>query len=88
MTNYEYAGEMQELCFKISQAHKAMEKTGLHDFYLAASNGFAELRKNYTVEEAQAVASEEQMEMLESSKAYVNEVVKQAAEKLDKEIAI
>ena len=88
MTYYEYAGEMERLCFKISQAHKVLEKTGLHDFYLAASNGFAELRNNYTVEEAETVASEEQMEMLESSRAYVNEVEKQAAEKLDKEISI
>lgn len=88
MTNYEYAGEMQELCFRISQAHKAMGKTGLHDFYKAASDGFEELRNNYTVAEAETVASEEQMEMLESSKAYVKEVTQQAAEQIDKEIAI
>lgn len=88
MTNYEYAGEMQELCFQASQAHKAMEETGLSEFYRATSEGFAQMRKDYSVEEAGKTVTKEQMEMLENSTAYVKELRKQAAEKIDKEIAI
>lgn len=86
MTFYEYAGEMQELCFKISQAHKAMGDTGLYDFYFATSRGYEKARDNFSVREAEAYVNEEQMKMLENSRAYVKEVQKQAAEKLDQEV--
>ena len=88
MTNYEYAGEMQELCFKISQACKVLEKKGLQDFYAAAGDGFAEVQKKYSVEEAEMAISQDQEEQLESTVAYKKELEKQAAEKLDKEISI
>ena len=88
MTNYEYAGEMQELCFKISQAFKVLGDSGLYDFYYAASIGFEEIRKNYSVEEAQQLVENDEVKQLESTAAYVKEVQKQAAEKLDKEITI
>ena len=88
MTNYEYAGEMQELSFKISQACKVLEQKGLQDFYKAASDGFAEMRNAYSVEEAAKEISNDQEEQLEATAAYVKELQKEAAEKLDKEIAI
>ena len=86
MTNYEYAGEMQELCFKVSQAHKAMGQTGLFEFYLATSEGYAKLREGYSVEEAGAKVTSDQMEMLENSIAYVKDLQKQAADKIGQEI--
>lgn len=85
MTNYEHAGEMQELCFKASQAFRVLEDKGLHDFYLAASNGYEEMRNSYSVEEAENPVDEEQLKTLESVAAYVKEVQQQAAEKLGQE---
>ena len=88
MTKYEYAGEMQELCFKISQTCKVLEEQGLQDFYSAASQGFADMQANYSVAEAEMVINKDQEQQLESTAAYVKELQQQAAEKLDKEIAI
>lgn len=86
MTKYVYAGEMQELCFKISQVCKVLEEEGLQDFYYAASEGFVEIRKNYSVAEADTPISSDQEEQLESTAAYLKELHQQAAEKLDQEI--
>lgn len=88
MTKYEYAGEMQELCFRISQAYKVLGDTGLYDFYYATSKGFAEIRNSYSVKEAQQTVNHEQIEQLENTTAFAKDVRKQAAYKLDKEIAI
>ena len=87
MTKYEYAGEMQELCFKISQVCKVLEEEGMQDFYHAASEGFEKMRKDYSVAEAQQYISDDQEKQLEATAAYVKELQKQAAEKLDKEIS-
>ena len=86
MKKYEYAGEMQELCFKVSQACKVLGDKGLQDFYEAAREGFVELRNNYSVEEADAPIDADQEKILESTAAYVKEVEKEAAAKLDREI--
>lgn len=86
MTNYEYAGEMLELCLKISQAYKVLGDTGLYDFYYAASTGFDEIRKNMSVEDAQVPADEDQLSILESTIAYEKDVKKQAAKQLDQEV--
>lgn len=86
MTNYEYYGEMQELCFKISQAFKVLGDSGLYDFYYAASEGFDEVRKNFTVEEAQRIVDDSELKQLESTAAYVKEVEEQATAKLDQEV--
>ena len=86
MTYYEYAGEMQELCFKISQAQKVLEETGLYDFYYATSTGFEELRKKMSVEEADRPIDKDQEETLENTSAYLKDVQQQATEKLDQEV--
>ena len=86
MTNYEYHVEMQRLCFKISQAQKVLEETGLHDFYYATSTGFEELREKMSVEEADRPIDKNQEETLENTSAYLSEVEKQAVEKLDREV--
>ena len=88
MTNYEYAGEMQELCFSISQACKVLEEKGLQDFYGAAGDGFAEMQKKYSVEEAEMVITKDQEEQLEATAAYAKELRNEAANKIDKEIAV
>ena len=86
MTYYEYAGEMQELCFKISQAQKVLGETGLYDFYYATSTGFEELREKMSVEEADRLIDKDQEETLENTSAYVKEVQHKAAEKLGQEV--
>lgn len=86
MTYYEYAGEMQELCFKISQAQKVLGETGLYDFYYATSTGFEKLRKEMSVEEADRPIDKDQEETLENTSAYLKEVQKEATEKLDQEV--
>ena len=88
MTNYEYAGEKQELCFSISQRCKVLGDKGLQDFYGAANDGFAQMREEYSVEEAAKVISKDQEEQLDATAAYAKELGAEAAEKLDKEIAI
>ena len=88
MTKYEYAGEMQELCFKISQVCKVLDDEGMQDFYKATSESYQKIRKDYSVEEAAMVISDDQEKQLENTAAYAKELQKQAAEKLDKEIAI
>ena len=88
MTNYVYAEKMQELCFQISQACKVLEEKGLQDFYGAASDGFAQMRKEYSVEEAAKVISKDQEDQLDATAAYAKELRKEAAEQIDKEIAI
>ena len=60
----------------------------MQDFYKATSDGFEKMRKAYSVEEAAMVISDDQEKQLESTAAYVKELQKQAAEKLDKEISI
>ena len=86
MTYYEYYVEMQRLCFKISQAQKVLEETGLHDFYYATSTGFIKLRKEMSVDEANRLIDKSQEEALENSSAYSSEVEKQAVEKLYREV--
>ena len=86
MTKYEYTGEMQKLCFKISQACKVLDDKGLQEFYLAASEGYVKIRESYTVEEAQGLVDNKQLDMLESTTAYVKEVQKKAGYKLDLEV--
>lgn len=81
MTYYEYAGEMQELCFKISQAQKVLGETGLYDFYYTTSTGFEELREKMSVEEADRPIDKNQEETLENTGAYLKEVQKEATEK-------
>ena len=86
ITNYEYHVEMQRLCFKISQAQKVLEETGLHDFYYATSTGFEKLRGEMSVDEADRPIDKSQEEALENTSAYLSEVEKKAVEKLDREV--
>ena len=88
MTNYEYAGEMQELCFSISQACKVMEEKGMQDFYGAACDGFALKRKSYSVDEAAMLINKSQEEQLEATAAYAKESRNKAAVQIDKELAV
>ena len=86
MTYYEYAGEMQEMCFKISQAYKVLGDTGLYDFYYAASTGFDDIRKTMSVEDAEKPADKDELAILESTAAYYKDVQEQAAKQLDQEV--
>jgi hypothetical protein len=86
MTNYVYAGEMHELCFKISQAFKVLGERGLHDFYSAASIGYDAMQESMSVAEAGLIITKSQEETLESTAAYYKEITKEACAKLDQEV--
>ena len=62
MTTYNYMIEMQELCFRISQACKTMGKTGTQDVYAACEKGFYEMAKELTCEEAGSAINPDQID--------------------------
>lgn len=86
MTYYEYVGEMQELCFKVSQALKVLGECGLYTFYYAASKGYQFIREDLSCAEAGLDTTKDQLEVMESTAAYLKEVEKQACAKLDQEV--
>lgn len=81
MTKSEYATEMRDLCLKLTEILKPLGEVGLFNFYLAASNGFEEIHNNYTKEEAETLISKDEIEQIESTKAYIKELQQEAAEK-------
>lgn len=62
MTTYNYFIEMQDMCFRISQACKAMNKRGTQDVYAACEKGFYEMAKELTCEEAGSAINPDQID--------------------------
>ena len=81
MTKREYANEMRELCLKLTEILKPIEEVGLFNFYLAASNEFEKIHNNFTKEEAETLISKDEIESIESTKAYIKELQQEAADK-------
>ena len=73
MTYYENAVEMKELCSKITQVCKTQGEYGLSNFYATASEGYEELCKNYSEEEANKLAEDDKEQALKELIAYVKE---------------
>ena len=82
MTYYNYVSEMQELCFRATQALTVLGKNGTKDFYSAAEVGFSNLMDeldNKTASEVSVHINQDQLDTLVSTKNFVEEQENQAA---------
>lgn len=82
MTYYNYVSEMQELCFRATQALTVLGKNGTKDFYSAAEVGFAkelEDLNNKPVGEVSVHINQDQLDTLVSCKKFVETQENQAA---------
>lgn len=82
MTYYNYVSEMQELCFRATQALIVLGKNGTKDFYSAAEVGFSKLLdelNNKPVEEVSVSINQDQLDTYISTKAFVEDQEQQAA---------
>ena len=79
MTIYTYMTEMQELCFRIAQACKAMNKKGTQDVYEACELGFGEKAKALTREKAESAITPDQLSMYVCTQNFCKEQEKAAA---------
>jgi hypothetical protein len=86
MTTYNYFIEMQDMCFRISQACKAMNKRGTQDVYAACERGFGEMAKELNCEEAGCTITQDQLDTYLCTKNFCAEQVKQAADKINTDI--
>lgn len=85
MTTYNYLSEMQELCFRASQALTVLEDAGLKDFYSAAEQGFFSKMDGMPVPEAEKPINQSQVEQYLITKEFVETKEYEAAEKLREE---
>ena len=79
MTTYNYMIEMQEMCFKIAQACKAMGKTGTQDVYTACEYGFGEMAKQLTCEEASSNINQDQIDTYVCTQNFCAQQEREAA---------
>ena len=82
MTYYNYVSEMQELCFRATQALTVLGKNGTKDFYSAAEVGFSKLMDeldNKPVSEVSEHINQDQLDTLVSTKNFVEDQENQAA---------
>lgn len=82
MTNYNYVSEMQELCFRATQALTVLGKDGTKDFYSAAEIGFSKQMEELNskpIEEVSKHVSQDQIDTYLSCKKFVEEQENQAA---------
>ena len=86
MTTYNYMIEMQDMCFRISQACKAMNKRGTQDVYEACERGFGEMAKELTCEEAGRTITQDQLDTYVCTQNFCKVQEKQAAYKINLEI--
>ena len=85
MTYYNYVSEMQELCFRATQALTVLGKNGTKDFYSAAEIGFStqmEELNNKPVSEVSVSINQDQLDTLVSTKKFVEDQENQAASTL------
>ena len=79
MTTYNYMIEMQDMCFRISQACKAMNKRGTQDVYAACERGFGEMAKELNCEEAGRAINQDQLDIYVCTQNFCKEQEKKAA---------
>ena len=79
MTTYVYMTEMAEMCYRISQACKVMEKTGTQDVYTACSKGFLEMAAGLTFEEAGCTINQDQLDTYVCTQNFCKEQEQAAA---------
>lgn len=86
MTTYNYFIEMQDMCFRISQACKAMNKRGTQDVYAACVRGFGEMAKELNCEEAARTINQDQTDTYVCTKNFCEEQEKAAASYISNQI--
>ena len=86
MTTYNYMIEMQDMCFRISQACKAMGKKGTQDVYYACYLGFGEMAKELNCEEAGSTITQDQLDTYVCTKNFCEEQTKAAASYISNQI--
>ena len=82
MTYYNYVSEMQQLCFRATQALDGLGKIGTQDFYAAAEVGFAKLLEDANskpVSEISHQITKDQADTLNSTREFVAQQEEQAA---------
>ena len=87
MTTYNYMIEMQEMCFRISQACKSMGKKGTQDVYAACELGFGEMAKALTCEEAGSTITQDQLDTFVCTKNFCAEQEKAAAAFIENQLS-
>ncbi|MBO7735106.1 MAG: hypothetical protein J6S67_21260 [Methanobrevibacter sp.] len=85
MTTYNYMSEMQEMCFRATQALIVLGDKGMQDFYAAAEQGFYNRANGLSVEEANAPINVSQIDSYLATKDFVESKEYEAALKLKKE---
>ena len=85
MTYYNYVCEMQELCFRASQALMVTGEKGLEDFYKAAELGFYNCSKDMPIEKANETIGQSQIDAYLQTKKYAEECEDRAAYRLKEE---
>lgn len=87
MTTYNYMIEMQEMCFRIAQACKALGKKGTYDVYAACEKGYGEMAKELTCEEASKVITQDQVDMFLCIQNFCKEQTEKAAAFIELQIS-
>ena len=79
MTTYNYMIEMQEMCFRITQACKVMGKQGTQDLYAACELGLGKMAKELTCEDAGKTISQDQLDMYACVQNFCKDQEREAA---------
>lgn len=82
MTYYNYASEMQQLCFRAREALTVLKEDGLKEFYAIAEEGYYNKLENVPVEEAKQNINQSQIDAYLALKDFVETKELEAAEKL------
>lgn len=85
MTTYHFSEEMEEMCFKLSEAYKVLGDGYMHIFYSAASAGFRVKKSQMTIREGSEFINEEKADVFLRTTELLKKVNKKACRKLDKE---
>lgn len=82
MTTYNYLSEMQQLCFRATQALEVLGEKGMKDFYSKAEEGYAVECSSLGYKSASAAIEQSQINAYLQVKEYVDTKEREAAEKL------
>lgn len=85
MTYYNYMSDMQQFCFRITQAAIVLKDKALQDFYYAAEEGFNIHANQLSISEAKANIGQNQIEAFLRTKKFCEKKEEEAAYKLKEE---
>lgn len=79
MTYYNYMSDMQQFCFRITQAAIVLKDKALQDFYYAAEEGFNIHANQLSISEAKANIGQNQIEAFLRTKKFCEKKEEEAA---------